>query len=436
MDLLSDPKNKLALAALSSNSIKQIVSSPAARVADQHLFNIHIPVEGSPVTNQRSSGRCWIFASTNCFRVALMKKYDLKEFQLSQAYLFFWDKLEKANYFLENILDTLDEPLDGRLLQTLVASPVGDGGQWDMIVNLVSKYGLVPQTLYPDSQHAKASSEINSLLTTHLRASALSLRHAAEKGASHTALQSLKNDFLKQVHGVLTLTLGPAPCPDDTFTWEYTNRTGTFHSLTTTPKALASQLASPSTIRALGGTDVHRLFSLVHDPRHPPGSHITISRLGNVHAALPIRYANVPMPTIKAAALAMLRRGWPVFFGCDVGKASDGTAGIMDPRLYDYALAFNVQLGLDKAARLRVGESQMTHAMVLTGVHVEEGVAVRWRVENSWSDARGDKGYFVMSDEWMDEFCYQVVVDPAVVPRSVSAILDKEPIVLPLWDPM
>ncbi|KAI1779346.1 peptidase C1-like family-domain-containing protein [Hypoxylon cercidicola] len=166
--LLADPKNRLALSALSSANPQQVLASRSTKIADQQVFNIRIPFEGGPITNQRSSGRCWLFASTNVFRVALMKKYNLDSFELSQAYLFFWDKLEKANYFLENIIDTADEPLDERLVQRLLADPVSDGGQWDMVYNLVDKYGLVPQTLYPDSWNAKSSGTINSIVVAKL----------------------------------------------------------------------------------------------------------------------------------------------------------------------------------------------------------------------------------------------------------------------------
>ncbi|KAI9716587.1 MAG: hypothetical protein M1828_007620 [Chrysothrix sp. TS-e1954] len=424
--LLSDPKNRLALSALSSNPAQSIISQTNPLLHDTQTFNTKIPLEGSPVTNQRSSGRCWLFASTNVFRVALMKKYSLSEFQLSQAYLFFWDKLEKANYFLENVLDTLEEPLDGRLLQTLMASPVGDGGQWDMVANLVTKYGVVPQQLYPDSYHAQNSSTMSSLLTTKLREDALRLRSLAkESKITPLALSSAKHAFLHEIHTILVLLLGPPPSPDKPFEWDYYTSSGAYRSLRTTPRAFSADLSSPSSIRTLGGTDVHSLFSLVHDPRNAYYSHLTVNRLGNVAGGRPITYVNVPIDVLKTSAVAMLRKGWPVFFGCDVGKFSNSQKGIMDTRMYDYELGFNVQLGMSKAERLRTGSGK--------GKREE---TVRWRVENSWSDSAGDKGYFVMADEWMDEFVYQVVVDPAVVGKEVKDVLEMQPKRLELWDPM
>ena len=380
-----------------------------------------------------------------------MKKYNLSSFQLSQAYLFFWDKLEKANYFLESILDTLDEPLDGRLLQRLMEQPVGDGGQWDMVANLVQKYGLVPHDLYPDSFNAESSALMDRLITTKLREDAVRLRALAKSShfkdpsnARQSGLDAAKTSMLREIHQVLVLTLGPPPAPTEAFTWSYTDAQGKAHKLETSPLDFASSLNARNVVRSLEGTDVHRLFSLVNDPRHAYNTLLTVDRLGNVYGGLPIRYVNVPVTTIKQAAIRTLRAGVPVFFGCDVGKYSDGRQGIMDTALYDYELGFNIRLGMSKEERLRTGESQMTHAMVLTGVQVEEGsgqesgkeVSTRWRVENSWSEGAGNMGYFVMSDEWMDEFVYQVVVDPKFVDKSVSDVLKGEPTVLPLWDPM
>ncbi|KAF2796939.1 peptidase C1B, bleomycin hydrolase [Melanomma pulvis-pyrius CBS 109.77] len=438
-ELMEDPKNRLALAALSSNPATAVLSSRKTAIADTQNFNIKIPLEGSPITNQASSGRCWLFASTNVFRVPIMKKYRLDSFQLSQSYLFYWDKIEKANYFLENILDTASEEIDGRLVQELMSSPVGDGGQWDMVANLVSKYGLVPQTLYPDSYNALNSSVMDRLITTKLREDAIRLRALVSYAATadmKSAIAGEKDKMLREIHLILTLMLGPPPAPDKPFTWEFYDRDGTFCTVRTRPIAFAKELSDNRTLRALGGTDVHTLFSLVNDPRNPYNRLLSVKRLGNVYEGRPVTYVNVDMPTIKKACIEMLKRGFPVFFGSDVGKYSDSTKGIMDTDLYEYELGFNIKLGMKKAERLQTGESQMTHAMVLTAVHVVEGQSVRWRVENSWSDRVGDKGYFVMSDAWMDEFVYQAVVDPAVVSAAVRKVLEQKPKMLELWDPM
>jgi bleomycin hydrolase len=443
-ELMSDPKNRLALAALSSNNANAVLASRSTTIADVQNFNVKIAVEGSPVTNQASSGRCWLFASTNVFRIPVIKKYRLKEFQLSQSYLFYWDKIEKANFFLEHILDTASKGIDDRTVQALLSTPVSDGGQWDMVANLVAKYGLVPQTLYPDSYNALNSSVMDRLITTKLREDAVRLRALANgEWQKQSNLKKLiavtnaeKTKMLREIHLILTLMLGPPPAPDKEFTWEYYDENNSLCTIRTTPLAFARELSDDRTVRALGGTDVNSLFSLVHDPRNEYNTLLSVKRLGNVLEGRPVTYVNVEMNVLKKACIYMLERGFPVFFGSDVGKYSDSSKGIMDPELYEYELGFNIKLGMSKAERLMTGESQMTHAMVLTGVHVVDGYAVRWRVENSWGDKAGDKGYFVMSDSWMNEFVYQAVVDPSVVSAEVRKVLSQEPKMLELWDPM
>ncbi|KAL9036569.1 MAG: hypothetical protein Q9214_006075 [Letrouitia sp. 1 TL-2023] len=427
-ELLEDPKNRLALSALSAHDPKAILTQRSTVIADTQNFNTKIAFEGAPITNQKSSGRCWLFAATNVFRVAVMRTYNLKEFELSQAYLFFWDKLEKANYFLENILDTRDEDLDARLIQTLLADPVSDGGQWDMIANLVEKYGLVPQSLYPDSFNAMNSGVLVSLITTKLRENALELRHLASQSPDPRAsLGSVKEKMMQDIHRILVLLLGPPPNPKEKVTWEYYDKEEKFHELRISPLDFAAELHSNDSIKANGGTDIHRLFSLVNDPRNLYGRLLRVDRLGNVTGMRKTTYVNVDMTTMKNACIAMLRHDLPIFFGCDVGKFSAKSSGIMDPDLIDYELGFNVRLGLSKAQRLEAKESAMTHAMVLTAVHVIDDKPVRWRVQNSWGDAAGSKGWFVMSDRWMDEFVYQAVVDPQFVSQEIRDVLKQEP---------
>lgn len=396
---------------------------------DGQIFNVAIPFEGSPITNQDNSGRCWIFAATNVFRIAIQQKYDIKEFQLSQAYLSFWDKVEKANYYLESILDTADEDIDSRIISSINSSPVEDGGQWDMIVNLVSKYGIVPQALYPDSWNAGNTTSMTRLLASKLREDGLRLRSAAAAAKGDVArtqkIADMKQRMMQDVIRIVTLCLGPPPAADEKFTWQFYNSSGQYKSVSLTPLEFADI------------THVKRFISLVNDPRNDFSRLLTVDHLSNVWGGRQVTYVNVDKNVLKQACVAMLKKGLPVFFGSDVGKQSDGAKGIMDTDLIDYELGFNVKLGMSKAERIRTGESQMNHAMVLTAVHLDkEGSPVRWRVENSWSASFGSEGYFVMSDPWMDEFCYQAVVDPSVVDKSVRDVLKQEPKVLPLWDPM
>jgi bleomycin hydrolase len=450
-------QNRLALTALSNNQLNDVVYQTNALHTDKQMFNVKIPFEGAPVTNQRSSGRCWIFAATNVFRVAIMKKHNLSTFELSQAYLFFWDKLEKANWFLEQVIDTADEDLEGRLVQRMFRDPVGDGGQWDMLANLVAKYGLVcqsfsatldkktdinlqvPQSLYPDAAAAQKSYNMDGVITAKLREDALILRSmcTTNTNSRRPSLPVIKARMLKDIHRILTIMLGPPPKPDSSFAWEYLDADSKYHTLSKTPLEFAKELSSPSLTRVLHGADVNAFFSLVHDPRNTPFILLTVSRLGNVIGGRPTTYVNVDMQTLKNAAIKMLKAGLPVFFGCDVGKSSNSTAGIMDEKMFNYDLVFDIGLNMDKAQRLKTGASAITHAMVLTGVHIgENGKSLRWRVQNSWGGDAGTEGYWVMSDGWMDEFVYQVVVGPGFVGKEVRDVLDSKPVVLPLWDPM
>ncbi|KAJ4413992.1 bleomycin hydrolase [Gnomoniopsis sp. IMI 355080] len=243
--------------------------------------------------------------------------------------------------------------------------------------------------------------------------------------------------MVKEIHTILTLTLGPPPAPTEPFVWQFSDKTGKAKEVRATPLDFAADIWS-SELRVTSSV-IAGLVSLVHDPRNPPLSLLTVDRLGNIVGGRGITYINVEMQTLKDACVAMLKAGLPVFFGSDVGKFSDRVSGVMDLALIDYELGFNVSLlGMDKAARLRTGESAMTHAMVLTAVHVDEktGQTVRWRVQNSWGTEPGEDGWFVMTDSWMDQWVYQAVVDPRFLSKEVRTVLDQEPIVLPLWDPM
>lgn len=285
---------------------------------------------------------------------------------------------------------------------------------------------------------------MDTIITAKLREDALVLRSICLTDNCRPSLPAVKAGMLKEIHRILTIMLGPPPNPDTPFTWEYLDADSKYHTLSKTPRDFAKELSAPTLTRALHGADVNTFFSLVHDPRHQPLTLLTVFGLGNVMGGRPTTYVNVSMQTLKIAAIKMLQAGLPVFFGCDVGQYSNSSTGIMDDKMFNYSLAFDIKLNMDKKQRIITGASAVTHAMVLTGVQIEnqdgdkkkDKKSVRWRVQNSWGANAGTDGFWVMSDGWMDEYVYQIVVDPGFVDKEVRDVLNTEPVVLPLWDPL
>ncbi|KAJ4145812.1 hypothetical protein LMH87_004645 [Akanthomyces muscarius] len=428
---LSDITNRMRHLTLSKGDPTEALMNPDAAIACPHLFNTTIPQEGSPVTHQKASGRCWLFAATNVLRVPIMRRFHLESFELSQQYLYYYDKLETANHVLEQVIDTSDRDIDDRLVQRLLLDPVEDGGQWDMFCNLVEKYGVVPQCLYPDTWSAQNARLMRTVLATKIREFALVLRALAKTGDAD-AVDAKKTEQMGQIQDILTTLLGAPPRADEEFVWQFADKDKKMGEHRSTPLAFAEQFTGRGS-----ECDLQSLTSVVHDPRNPVNTRLTIDRLGNVVGGRSATYINVDMAALKTACVEMLKAGRPVFFGCDFGKFRHRGEGVMDLAVFDYAAGLGTTLlEQSKADRLRAGESLMTHAMVLTGVHVEAGRPVRWRVQNSHGTEHGDKGYLVMTDAWADEFLYQAVVDAEFLGEDVRKALESEPVVLPLWDPL
>ncbi|SJX61313.1 related to LAP3-member of the GAL regulon [Sporisorium reilianum f. sp. reilianum] len=445
---------RLAQMTLHNAAIKDSLHKRSVEVACEHVFSHAVPYEVKPVVNQRNSGRCWLFATCNVIRHQAAKVLELDEFELSQSYLSFWDKLEKSNYFLENMIELADEALDQRVVGFLKTAPTNDGGQWDMVANLLEKYGVVPKSVFPESYNSSYSSQINWLVTLKLREYTLELRQIKKDverklrsssssssavdvaRAVQQAQRARKDEQMQEVYRLLVISLGTPPQPDDEFTYNYRNKAGKFVTVRSTPRKFLAEYT--------GSFDHKQRCSLIHDPRHPADRLITVERLGNVWEGTPISYVNTTVDVMRQAVVSSIKAGHPVFFGCDVGQFSDTKTGIMNPDLFGYEEAFNITLGLTKAQRIELGESSMTHAMVITAVHVDDrtGKVERYRVENSWGEAGvgNDKGFMVMSDKWFEEFNYQVVVSKQFMPKHLWSLftrgVDDKSIRLPPYDPL
>ena len=391
-------------------------------------FNFSIELKSGSITNQQSSGRCWIFAALNTFRYELMKKNDIEDFELSQNYLFFYDKLEKANYFLESVLKTLDEDVDGRVYSWISSMPLGDGGQWDMIVNLVNKYGICPKDAYPDSANSIASRGFTQVLTKMVREDGAKLRMAAKGGAREEELRKMKEDMLSEVYRVLVIALGKPPVKFDFVA--YTKDKKLIQEFDITPKAFFDKYV---------GIDINDYVSLINAPTDdkPYGKMYTVKLLGNVVEGQPVRYLNLPMDTIKDAVIEQLKDGHPVWFGSDCGQGSDRDSGIFDPETVDIAGMCGVKHWFTKKENLEYYESAMNHAMVILGVNLDkDGIPDKWKIENSWGDKAGKNGYYTGSAKWFDDYVYQVVVNKKYLDSETVKLLDGELNELEPWDPM
>lgn len=388
-----------------------------------HTFSHRVSNE-LKVTSQKQSGRCWLFAALNLLRLKVAGRYKLEEFELSQSYLFFWDKFEKANYFLENILQTLNEPVDSRIVMHLLSNPLEDGGQWHMFVSLVDKYGLVPQKVYPDSMACAASSELNRIAIEKLREFGCILRKNAKKKSSE--LQKMKEEMMGEIYRILAIHLGPPP---EKFDWEFHDKNKKFHTFRgLTPKKFFQDHVK---------VDLDDYVCLIHSPRKTTPYHktFTIDYLGNVVEGKQIVYLNVPIDEMKKACVKTLKDGEPVWFGCDVGKYLHRDLGIMDVQLFDDELLYDTKFHMTKEDRMNHCASQMTHAMLFTGVHLVDDKPKRYRVENSWDKNCGEKGYFIMDDDWYDEYMFECAIEKKRLPKKLVEEAKQKPIHLPPWDP-
>lgn len=412
--------------AISHNGLLASLEKRGAAVENTPVFSLDLTKD--KVSDQKASGRCWMFAALNTFRHKMIAGFQLEDFELSQANTFFWDKYEKSNWFLEQVLATADQELTSRKVKFLLDTPQQDGGQWDMVVALFEKYGVVPKSVYPESISSSNSRELNQILNKLLRQDAQILRELVSEGANSAELQAKKEELLQEVFNFLAMNLG---LPPRQFDFSYRDKDNHFHS--------ESGLTPLTFYQKYVDLKLEDYVSIINAPTadKPYGRSYTVEMLGNVVGSKPVRYLNVEMDRLKELAIAQMQAGETVWFGSDVGQSSNRKAGVMAEGMHDFTASMDIRLTQDKAGRLDYSESLMTHAMVLTGVDLDEnGKAKKWKVENSWGEKVGNKGYFVASDAWMDEYTYQIVVRKEFLTAAELAAYEAEPLVLAPWDPM
>lgn len=422
----ANPKFAAMENAISHNGLLASLEKRSAAVENTPIFSLDLTKD--KVSDQKASGRCWMFAALNTFRHKMIAGFQLEDFELSQAHTFFWDKYEKSNWFLEQVIATADQELTSRKVKFLLDTPQQDGGQWDMVVSLFEKYGVVPKSVYPESISSSNSRELNQILNKLLRQDAQILRELAADGVESSELQTKKEELLQEVFNFLAMNLG---LPPRQFDFSYRDKDNHFHS--------ESGLTPLTFYQKYVDLKLDDYVSIINAPTadKPYGRSYTVEMLGNVVGSKPVRYLNVEMDRLKELAIAQMQAGETVWFGSDVAQSSNRKAGVMAEGMHDFTASMDIRLTQDKAGRLDYSESLMTHAMVLTGVDLDEnGRAKKWKVENSWGEKVGNKGYFVASDAWMGEYTYQIVVRKEFLTAAELAAYEAEPLVLAPWDPM
>ena len=405
--------------ALNSTPINTLaVSADKIAMMDTHFSN---EVKTLGRTDQKSSGRCWLFTGLNVLRARMNQKHDLGAFTFSQNYLFFYDQLEKANLFLQGVIDTRNLPMEDRTVDWLFAHPIGDGGQFTGVSNLVMKYGVVPADVMPETLNANNTSQMRAQITNKLREDGLRLREAKPKD-----VQALKVQMLGEIYRMLALCLGVPPTE---FTWARYNGKGEFVSEKTyTPKSFYQEFI---------GEDLENNYIMVmNNPAVPYNKVYEIEYDRHVYDGQNWVYLNLPIERIKEMAIASIKDNTALYFSCDVGKFLDRKRGIADLGNFDYESLMGVTFGMDKKERILTHASGSTHAMTLIAVDIKEGVPVKWMVENSWGAATGYKGNIIMTDEWFNEYMFRLVVEKKYVPADIMALMAQKPVMLPSWDPM
>ena len=410
---------------VNNNPTKLAMNYENATRFDTHFSN---RVPSKAVTDQKSSGRCWMFTGMNVLRNQAIRHHSLPaDFQFSQAYLFFYDQLEKANLFLQAMIDTYNKPMDDQEVEWLFKNPIGDGGQFTGIANLIDKYGLVPAEVMPETYNTNNTSSISNLIALKLREDGLQLREmAAQNGMTSASLQQKKTEMLGTIYRMLTLTMGEPPAQ---FTWQQKNEKGEIvETGTYTPKEFYEKYAK---------TDFSKYYMVMNDPTREYYKVYEIQYDRHVYDGQNWRYLNLPMEEIAPMCIASIKDSTMMYFSCDVGKYLNRENGLMDINNYDYESLMGTTFGMDKKQRVATFASGSSHAMTLCAVDLDkDGKPLKWMVENSWGPSYGYQGNLIMTNEWFNEYMFRVVLEEKYIPENILKLMNQKPIMLPAWDPM
>lgn len=416
------PANKARHNALNAAGIDKLAYNEAVRNNFDDHFSHKVATKG--ITDQKSSGRCWLFTSLNMLRSQAMAKHNLPKLTFSQNYNFFYDQLEKANLFLQGVIDTSDKPMEDRQVEWLFQNPISDGGTFCGAVDIISKYGVVPSEVMAETAVSNSTSAFRKHLATRLREDGLRLRQAKASGADDATLQKMKNAQLSTVYRMLALAFGEPPTE---FTWTKRDKNG---------KALETKKYTPKSFyQELLGNDLKNDYiMLMNDPSREYWKVYRIDYDRHSYDGTDWTYLNVPMEDLKKAAIESIKDSTAMYFSCDVGKFLDREKGVLDIDNYDYDSLFDTKFGMDKADRISSWASASSHAMTLSGVDLDEkGQPKKWLIENSWGKS-GQDGYMIATDKWMDEYLFRLVVDKKYASPKIQKALKQTPITLPSWD--
>ena len=422
----SNPANKALRNAINSNDINKL----AVNYDNNTAFNADIShtVPSKADTNQESSGRCWMFTGMNVLRNKAIRKYDLPaDFQFSQCYTFFYDQLEKANLFLQSILDTRAKSMEDETVQWLFKNPIGDGGQFTGVANLMSKYGAVPKEAMPETYNSNHTSKISELIKLKLREDGLILRDMCNnKSMTEQKLQATKMEMLETIYRMLAYAFGEPPTE---FTWTQRNAKGEIVSTEKyTPMSFFNKFVNE---------DFANYYMVMNDPTREYYKVYEIQYDRHVYDGQNWKFLNLPMNEIAQMAIASIKDSTMMYFSCDVAKFLDRDKGYMDVNNYDYGSLFGTTFGMDKKQRVSTFASGSSHAMTLCGVDLDaNGKPTKWMVENSWGSNRGHNGFLIMTDEWFNEYMFRLVVESKYIPSATLKLFDQKPILLPAWDPL